>query len=173
MFGDFSVGQILNKSKTQTRRVITDKHRKGEDLNDVGGAARVLHRCPYGQRGDRLWIRERWGVSTLYDALPPREINSGAAVGYSVHKPKGLKMRPAMYMPRWASRINLEVTALSIDRLQNISLDDMRGEGAGMLTERGTAQAFRNLWNEVNGKRGYGWDKNCWVWAIEFERIKP
>ena len=83
-------------------------------------------------------------------------------------------------MPRWASRLTLEITAVRVERLQEISEDDARAEGfsvtehAGMDAAFGEAIAkawFRKLWNSINAKRGYGWSANPWVWVVSFKSL--
>ena len=71
-------------------------------------------------------------------------------------------------MPRWACRLRLEVTAIRMEQLQAISRNDAEAEGMnGSLTP---LVGYRILWDQLNAKRGYGWDKNPWVWVIEFKR---
>jgi hypothetical protein len=76
-------------------------------------------------------------------------------------------------MPRWASRITLEVVSVRVERVDDISPSDCRAEGVGiMLNDLGARYAFGSLWNEINDARGYGWNMNPWVWVVEFRRIK-
>jgi hypothetical protein len=76
-------------------------------------------------------------------------------------------------MPRWASRITLEVVSIKVERLQDISTADCRKEGVGIcLNDIGARYAFGQLWNQINGERGYGWDVDPWVWVVEFRRVK-
>lgn len=91
-------------------------------------------------------------------------------------KGKGRKWKPSIHMPRWASRINLEITDIRVERLQEINEEDAKHEGvkrinAGDFGMETWSSAFRNLWDSINSKRGYGWDTNPWVWVIEFKRI--
>jgi hypothetical protein len=82
-------------------------------------------------------------------------------------------------MPRWASRINLEITDVRVERLQDITEDDAVAEGvqyfitSGKMTrsEMSMRSAFADLWDSINFKRGYGWDTNPWVWVVEFKRL--
>lgn len=87
-----------------------------------------------------------------------------------------LKWRPSIHMPRWVSRINLEVTGVRVERVQDISENDAKAEGV-TLDEVGSAidtyphkSAFNYLWDKINAKRGYSWDSNPWVWVVEFKR---
>lgn len=87
---------------------------------------------------------------------------------------RGYYTRPSIYMPRDASRIFLKVTDVKVERIQDISIDDCISEGYMASAARFDFQAetwFRNLWDSLNEKRGYGWDSNPWVWCYEFERM--
>nr|WP_232443012.1 hypothetical protein [Burkholderia ubonensis] len=90
---------------------------------------------------------------------------------------------PAIHMPRWASRITLEITSVRAERLQSISEPDVRAEGVTIEDHhmRGycagafrppSIRAFHDLWDSLNAARGYGWDTNPWVWVVEFRRIE-
>ncbi len=126
--------------------------------------------CPYGDVGDRLWVRETW---CYYGA-------GDAHLGYKATDeicPDAIdKWKPSIYMPRAASRIMLEVTEVRVQRLQDISEEDAIAEGIpkddwfGLLTVK---RDFQELWNAINEKRGYGWDSNPWVWAVSFEVLLP
>lgn len=125
---------------------------------------------PYGWPGDLLWVRETWfdpqmdGGRVLYAADQPEV--------HPIHR-----RRPAIHMPRWASRITLRITDVRVERLQDISEDDARAEGwPGPFTETGFPIAsplawFANVWTNINGSSA--WDDNPWVWALSFERVKP
>jgi hypothetical protein len=80
-----------------------------------------------------------------------------------------------MHMPRWASRILLEITGVRLERLQEISEADARAEGIGTCGPGGNCKCdsarFAKLWDSINAARGYGWDANPWVWVIEFVRL--
>jgi hypothetical protein len=75
-------------------------------------------------------------------------------------------------MPRWASRITLEVVSVKVERLQKISNRDIEAEGACLRTSVCHSIEWQMLWNGINEKRGYGWNVNPWVWVIEFRRVK-
>jgi len=148
------------------------------------------HITPYGQIGDRLWVREAWcedftGETLYYKA------DGGESPG-----PKGF-WRPSIFMPRWASRITLEITGIRAERLQEISHEDAKAEGIIPMTccLPGAAHyftPFKKLWDSLNAKRGYvgvkvqllryapgllfplnlyglRWATNPWVWVIEFK----
>jgi len=89
---------------------------------------------------------------------------------------------PSIHMPRWASRIQLRITDVRVERVQDISIDDIEAEGithpldgphANQYWREEMGNDFAKLWDSINAKRGYGWDSNPWVWVIEFERIAP
>lgn len=141
--------------------------------------------------GDRLWVREAWRTSKVADELKPSLLVGG---GYSpvwyeaqaevpFHPSEFGKLRPSMFMPRWASRITLEITGVRVDRLQDISEADAIAEGIretddgyySLYNQRDTDStyspraSYRALWESINGPNS--WDANPWVWAIEFKRI--
>jgi hypothetical protein len=130
-------------------------------------------RCPYGRPGDRLWVRETlyrkpdayfgWGYQT-----------DGTPVGGYLKYPK--RVVPSIHMPRWASRITLEIVAVRVERLQEISEDDARAEGcrhdAVVNVRNGKPTLlvkYRDLWESINGPGS--WDANPWVWVISFRRV--
>jgi hypothetical protein len=130
-------------------------------------------RCPYGAPGDLLWVRETWaGHASGVDY---------AADFAAVSRPQAGPWRPSIHMPRWASRITLRITDIRVERLQDISEDDARAEGAEPCTSTGwhgqnivvmtARELFAELWNKINGPGA--WNENPWVWAISFERVKP
>lgn len=187
------VSAILQGRKTQTRRVVKDWHVgpavMGLDNDGMPcvaiGAGRWI-RCPYGAPGDRLWVREAWAVGRGYDGLAPRDLPTPTQLRIKLWhladgpKPEWAgKTRPPMFMPRWASRINLEITGVRVERLQEISEADANAEGfqrsqmgAGypvFITE--SSEKFRNTWNTLNAARGFAWDANPWVWVIEFKQV--
>jgi hypothetical protein len=144
-------------------------------------------KCPYGGIGDRLWVRETvracedsngWdGVYYLADA-EFRVIENTPEAGerwgelYNYRKKKGAKV-PSIHMPRWASRITLEVKRVWVEWVQEITVDDVYAEGLERqetdFEELNCGERFRRLWDSINAKRGFGWDENPWVWCVEFE----
>jgi hypothetical protein len=83
--------------------------------------------------------------------------------------------RSSIFMPRWASRLTLEITAVRVERLKDITIEDAQAEGVTPLGVEGDGRrwraSFRELWDSLNAKRGYGWDKNPWAWVISFKRV--
>lgn len=140
------------------------------------------------QPGDVLWVRETWGILNL-DYHPINVGNPNYPVIY-VYKadhitgndgPERIKWRPSIHMPKSAARIWLEVTNVRVERVQEITAHECILEGissedvlyntpvSGDFAQY-TINQFKNLWNSINAKRGYGWDSNPWVWVISFER---
>ena len=193
MTGD-SVKAILDDRKTQTRRVITHCSVPNSDLvdfreflyvsenndamspnegyyalfkcnaNQNNGV--IYFRCPYGQVGDRLWVRESFHAT-----------DKGHKVHYKAKdgEPSWMKWSPSIHMPHWASRILLEITEVRVERVQEITNDDVQSEGAdtkdGLFFVGDKIFMFHKLWDSINAKRGYGWDTNPWVWVISFKRV--
>lgn len=177
LFDGDMVRAILEGRKTQTRRIV--KAWKDDGLPSfVSGAMEAY--CPHGEQGDRLWVRETWAVRPLHDDLPPRDIPPGEKVYYTATPELGLlnceKRRPSIHMPRWASRITLEVKDVRVERLQDINEEDAKAEGVWHKSEdleNGMTYNYRTLfaelWESIYGKGS--WYKNPWVWVIEFEQI--
>ncbi|WP_186083797.1 hypothetical protein [Burkholderia gladioli] len=176
LFSAPMVRAILDGRKTQTRRVA--KEFAGRDNLDA-----ILRRfpnqqgCPHGEPGDRLWVRETWGQYQL----APEDIVYRADEDFPCGSPK--RWRPSIHMPRWASRITLEITGVRVERLQDISEADAIAEGIehtsdGFSVDEGrhfhaarARDSFASLWDGLNEARGHGWEANPWVWVIEFRRI--
>lgn len=195
------VRAILAGSKTQTRRVIKDQsigerfcemRPEGAYLEWLGspccgtgvwevpeysGVAKV----PHGVVGDRLWIRETWAAPHDCDHLKPREVPPGTRLHYAADAPLGgLLGRPSIFMPRWASRITLEITEVRVERLQDISEADAQAEGCALecMTPTGDDSGsaihgpggYIALWESINGHGS--WETNPHVWALSFKRIE-
>lgn len=199
---------LLDGTKTQTRRIC--KPAEAANLSYVVGpfedVDRVLHlfgdeegfvqfHCPYGQPGDSLWVRETGraeeldsgldGVRYLADdAFCPIENTPAASeeawgVLYSYHGKRGATV-PPIHMPRWASRILLEIVSVRVERLNDISEADAKAEGCKVpsiiypdepRSSYSYAEQYRLLWDSINGPGS--WDANPWVWCIEFKRAIP
>ncbi|EML8046050.1 TPA: hypothetical protein NJF88_002876 [Pseudomonas aeruginosa] len=193
------VRAILEGRKTVTRRVVkpqpdflgsmVDPNTPFKTL-DAGLHARIT--CPHGQPDDRLWVREAWAADAQVDAIAPRDLSQGEPIWYPADfsvRQTGCSMiskgrgRPSIHMPRWASRILLEITAVRIERLQDISEKqalaegvELEGEGVCWAGAAGTAsdspvESFRLLWELINGAGS--WNANPWVWVVEFKRVTP
>lgn len=205
LFSSEMVRAILGGRKTQTRRVIKPQPTLDGNAWAWKGYADVPHgkwweyakvcgacRC---QVGDRLWVRETWcpvddtfiegGTKWVdYRATPQESETHPAGWNNDPDSPDALKWWPSIFMPRWASRITLEVTDVRAQRVQEISEADAMAEGCdayinphGLCTENPRdymmpkdtwRDGFAKLWDSINAKRGYGWDVNPWVWVVEF-----
>lgn len=209
LFSGPMVRAILEGRKTQTRRVVkpqpelrwncwlTDdasievcrnEHPKGDDCQ-----REFFTRCPFGQPGDRLWVRETWSARTAHfcgeggceccDAYIKYEADGDERQFTEDEIPpewsyrRDRERRPSIHMPRWASRITLEITGVRVERLQEISEGDARAEGADPRTagvEQGEPlkthrTGFVQLWASINGIDS--WFANPWVWVVEFRRV--
>lgn len=191
LFSGPMVRAILEGRKTQTRRVVKPQptthlgmncerigisSRGGKSMLDVAigrdSYGLIGSMCPYGRNGDRLWVRETCTISQPYtDVLDNTRSVYYAADGV---RHEGVKTTPAIHMPRWASRLTLEITGVRVERLQQITCVDCLAEGltADDVPElKDWRDAYQLLWDKLNAKRGYGWDKNPFVWAIEFKQV--
>lgn len=142
--------------------------------------------CPYGPPGDRLWVRETWSTHACFDGVPPAKLTTRSLHYWADGEIKTGKGRPSIHMPRWASRITLEITGVRVERLQDISIQDAKAEGAwgpddSIVDKVATyfgidvlaanpRLAFQMLWESINGPDS--WQANPWVWAIDFKRLE-
>ena len=146
--------------------------------------------CPHGVPGDRLWVREGWAVHKAFDSRPGGKLSLDQVEGvwycadYDDHRPAPFgRYRSGRFMPRWASRLLLDVVAVRVERLQQISLDDCYAEGCArpnpvrtgsVVTETDNARGwYLDLWDSLNAKRGAPWSSNPWVWVVEFKPVGP
>lgn len=135
--------------------------------------------CPYGQPGERLWVRETFATRHPYD-LEEEHLTYRAdylELGEKVLS-AGWGWKPSIFMPRCASRLTLEVTNVRVEQLQSISLDDIQAEGTPFGSDLSipndgyaSRQEFQTLWESINGKK-YPWSSNVWVWVVEFKRVE-
>lgn len=189
LFSGPMVRAILDGRKTQTRRVVKGAWALEGDESGCGWEPPA---CPYGEPGDRLWVREAWGLMDTQPSDGPDRATLGYRADGDAAAPNGRHQlwRPSIHMPRWASRITLEITDVRVERLRSISREDVRAEGIpetfgdwGALRFPGfEAHVWDNMrfdeqwklcWDQINGDRpGCSWDANPWVWAITFRRIE-
>jgi len=192
------VRAILDGRKTQTRRPV--KHCLKANVGDAcnvrwcgernhwqeyaAGGAWLDLKCPHGVPGDRLWVREThrqlsgwWGE---HQRAAPLEYRA------SWETRSDIPWRRSIHMPRWASRITLEVTAVRVERVQDVSEADAKAEGItpldgelGGLGDYLAAStgckykpAFSAIWDSIYTKHGFDWDANPWVWVVEFRRLE-
>ena len=206
LFSGHMVHAILNGQKTVTRREIKPSMRSAdsrfelhqqedeswrpmhtfdESCMDAKGTEHPIV-CPYGQPGDRLWVREAWLADAQLDSIAPRDLSQGEPILYPADgsvRQTGCAMvsqgrgRPSIHMPRWASRILLEITAVRVELLQEISEEQAEAEGVGFLRHAPdadetltAAELFEYLWSSINGDES--WKGNPWVWVVEFKRVE-
>lgn len=180
LFKGEMVRAILDGSKTQTRR-IAKEFDSFQDMDKLLARFPNQEGCSYGKPGDRLWVRETWAAPHTFDDHKPREIEKGCNIHYAATENLvGLLQRPSIFMPRWASRILLEITAVRVERLNAISESDAMAEGViedyrPALDPIGLCSnyrvAYRDLWESINGPGS--WDANPYVWVVEFKRVQP
>jgi len=195
------VKAILEGRKTMTRRVMKPQPDNELTMYSLNGAINWRDEllnldeypygnytgCPYGQVGDRLWVRETWDDMVC---LASTEKGKGKGESNPLYKASAdsteLKImqghwKPSIFMPRWASRITLEITGVRVERLQEIDSWDCIYEGIhqkffnpqyNIVTDKPNSKLildFHTLWDSINAKLGFGWDTNCFVWVIEFK----
>ncbi|MHB0992639.1 MAG: ASCH domain-containing protein [Burkholderiales bacterium] len=181
LFNAEMVRAILGGRKTQTRRIAKNIRlhvcgeredyeiaHKGLNLWIKKSSDTIQQFCPYGKIGDLLWVRETHAIWSdgMSDGVTYKA-DDGNYIG---------KWRSSIHMPRWASRITLQITDVRVERLQGISQDDAQNEGWKPLAKDGKNPAtldpiswYRDLWDRINGAGS--WDTNPFVWVIEFKRI--
>ncbi|CUY61250.1 ASCH domain-containing protein [Serratia marcescens] len=219
IFNGEMVRAILDGRKTQTRRVIKvqpesktfglrkiiESENASEEgkyywsLSDALGISRARSNpflCPFGQVGDRLWVRETW-ADVNHDGHPAiayRADGGLRVIGEDDGEEEDPNLekywfaqwyadlisgaegnwRPSIHMPRWASRITLEITAVRVERLNDISEEDAKAEGVKAGVSPGHEHmmhqvAFSELWQSIYGEES--WGANPWVWVIEFKQV--
>ena len=181
-----NVRAILDDRKTQTRRVMKPQPIKREStfwnrqdnpiqwfgVDEDTKTRGKYFKCPYGKPGDILWVRETFFCATG----PP----GPTLVHYkSDDEPEefvGL-WKSSRFIPRWASRIDLLIKDIRVERVQDISEEDAKAEGVIYSADphsphgNGYIPQFHFLWDSINAKRGYSWESNPFVWVVEFERV--
>lgn len=220
LFSGPMVRAILDGRKTQTRRTIKNSKRHWSGTENDGFGGFKLNECPYGQPGDRLWVRETWclkhdGDGFVYNKDGNRdsscvwyradgtEVVSVDGDGFSQWNQDGTAKSPwspSIHMPRWASRITLEITDIRVERLNDISRDDAKAEGIERVgfsehaidTPGGEEMVDLRCWrNYTNPRTPFGsmsqihsfaslwesingegsWDENPYVWVVEFKKV--
>jgi hypothetical protein len=180
LFSGPMVRAILDGSKTQTRRIIKPKQLAFIDEHQGFREPDNAEVCPHGKPGDRLWVRETFRTVDACECLETCHVRAhvwyeATASGYENASLN--RLRPSIHMPRWASRIDLEITSIRVERLQDISEADALAEGilfqkliAEPGDELGRRPPFRELWESINGCGS--WATNPWVWVIDFKRLE-
>ncbi|MEA5437320.1 hypothetical protein VBR56_10895 [Klebsiella variicola] len=206
IFNSEMVRAILDGRKTQTRRPIKWKQTRFTEIGeredgskwpwseDAEHACDFWHPCPFGAVGDRIWVRETWNK---YGGLLTYRADHDWIDDMRKETVCTAKWVPSIHMPRWASRILLEITDVRVERLNAISPEDAESEGlertnfTGFGDEPGLPsypepdvyfdplkkqwkeyppEAFAGLWESIYGEGS--WNANPWVWVISFERIE-
>ncbi|WP_373631360.1 morphogenetic protein [Klebsiella variicola subsp. variicola] len=196
IFNSEMVRAILDGRKTQTRRPVKfpvhDKNLgcelAGNELAGELSAGNYLNSA-FGKPGDRIWVRETWQAIHDYcdenghvderryaRSIPRHRGNYWHPVyeeawGNESREDREFPWRPSIHIPRWASRILLEITDVRVERLRSMSQDDARAEG--VIAASGPMEAglaFRELWDSIYGEES--WKANPWVWVIEFKRVE-
>lgn len=202
IFNGEMVRAILDGRKTQTRRIMAPQ--PADDIERctfpnpeaIGWKSSLRHKhgsstahfCHYGKPGDRIWVRETWAEAgagapdlKLYRANYPEHVPSHYE---NVPPDDEIRWTPSIHMPRWASRILLEITDVRVERLNAINEQDAQAEGVANLRggfwkhyQPGWTQhqlsargSFVTLWKSIYGDES--WNSNPWVWVIEFKRVK-
>lgn len=211
LFSGSMVRAILDGRKTQTRRSVTpqpgDRQLVFNNKNNFSFSGEFWVKCPY-EVGDRLWVRETWMPDAprdgSWDDVPFYGCNCSplSLIPKRFQKPEHciyrstwqgselIGWKPSIHMPRWASRITLEVVAVRVERLNDISAEDAIKEGVQFFytdDEEDTYYAidrnktpcaetpeevFAMLWDSINDTRGLGWEINPWVWVVEFKKTE-
>jgi len=203
LFSGPMVRAIKEDRKTQTRRVISPQPKHLSPvrpyqtpeglwkwvLAETGmgdGCVSTGFACPYGVVGDLLYVRETWrpdfSEADIYyraDGAVRRFLDREDWFASTYRKGKGKrsrKWRPSIHMPRWASRITLEITRIRVQQIQDIKPEECLAEGivrgGGEFQEADLIKDFSDLWYMINEKRGFGWEVNPWVWVVTFKRIQ-
>lgn len=191
---DEMVRSTLAGLKTKTRRPLKpqpDEGRKGS------------FSCPFGQVGDRLWVKETFCLEHQVDGDQPPSFHDGRPIlylrdGIECSKEEAeiwlqphyratdptpelayedsdgeptVRWKPPLHMPRWASRITLEITDIRVERLQEITEEDAISEG--FFPDDGVSEVycFSEAWDSLYAKKGLGVDDNPWVWVLTFRRV--
>ncbi|HIF2624405.1 TPA: hypothetical protein ACXZQ2_004351 [Salmonella enterica] len=194
IFNGEMVNAILSGRKTLTRRPIKWKQTRFTEIaerddgslwpwaEDCERGGDIWFACPYGEIGDRIWVRETFRVhsratdvatlvyrASVQNSWTEQTHRVPVAVCNKPATPE--KWTPSIHMPRWASRITLEITDVRVERLNSITESDAEAEG---VTDTGfgdlLVDGFRYLWKSIYGDDS--WQANPWVWVIEFKRVE-
>lgn len=164
---------------------------QGYKLIENGDGFNVIPPCSY-EIGDIIYVRETWAAGKCADSIKPSGLNqktwlidNGGLWYYADNTEPGTpisskgKTRVSIHMPKWASRIKLEITDIRVERLNDISEEDAKAEGVAQCARRVVGLkggcdsylcGFRQLWKSINGDKS--WDDNPWLWCISFKVVK-
>lgn len=197
LFSGPMVRAILEGRKTQTRRVVKPlppwfnrAHRCSGTIDPTTGQTMIEDAlsdstgefykfCPYGSPLDRLWVREalRWTDWLVYDSDKTPVDPDLMPTNFRINR----DFAPGIFMPRWASRLTLEITDVRVERLKEISCLDVMAEGSPVPMREysnpelglqcvSAKEWFQEGWDKLNAKRGYSWESNPWAWVVGFQR---
>ncbi len=205
LFSPPMVEGIIADRKTKTRRLVKGDTAKwsaieqsdrypGEWVGWRDGELMASIFCPYGVPGDRLWLRERWQTDVEDAGTTPRDIEQGRPIFYIGGSSKNAGTmavcaggwRPGIHMPRWASRLTLEVVDVRVERLGDVDDAEAIAEGVTRMPDHRTELwgvpglpeicrptprlAFTSLWKSIHDQR-FPWD--AWVWVVTFRKVQP
>lgn len=205
LFSAPMIRALLEGRKTQTRRIIESQPKVSDEeakvLPAAWDAGFVDVKCPYGEPGDLLWVKESWRVPSILDDLSGKQIADKAVdagyrlpwcpikydadgtlnsvkawseFGFTLNSAVPGRYRHARFMPRWASRITLKIKKIRVERLQDIIEQDAQAEGCGAIVDYAVGRTYRTEFQEL-WRSIHGpesWQQNPWLWVIEFEVIK-
>ncbi|HZZ77139.1 MAG TPA: hypothetical protein VFE62_01390 [Gemmataceae bacterium] len=175
------VNALLSGAKSQTRRIVKPQATGKTCLYDPAIGFRFHGgpnlKCPYGQPGDLLWVKETWAIKDCGNRV---SLNPDAwASGWPVNRLQYCatddppqpdywwNKRSSMFMPRWASRLTLELTDVRVERLKDISEANACAEGFASDGDESAKLWYAMLWDKINGNGA--WEQNPWVWALTFK----
>lgn len=133
-------------------------------------------RCPVGVVGDRLWVKEKWAVpGTVARSDDP--VRAGDQVVYYQADSRHWSWRSPVTMPQWAARTVLTLTDVRAERLHKMTHEDAMHSAIDLddigvnweVREQDALVPYKRYWDSKYAKKGFGWDKNPWVWAVTFE----
>lgn len=192
LFSGPMIRAILAGTKSQTRRIMKPQpvadarwgggyawktKRQSISVDSLNDSSFCPDMYPYGRPGDRLWVRESWGIVPGH---PERKDDMVVYRANGASHSSVERWRPSIHMPRWASRLTLEITDVRVERLQEISAGDCLREGIRLdhsplwdklpPSETDDYNAYRDLWERINGPGS--WERNDFVWVISFKRVE-
>lgn len=196
LFSGEMVKAILEGRKTQTRRVVKPQPKwkfSGNYIREpvashvyglwwvtvgfgLACGTKKLGNSHYGKPGDRLWVRETWAADSSRLIYSYRADEQNSITRYTKKDYGGTGWKPSIHMPRWASRIMLEIVNVRVERVQDISEEDAKAEGAGYMVPLAKSNpnwigGFQYGWDSIYSKSN-PWESNPWVWVIEFKVVE-
>ena len=190
LFSGPMVRAILDGRKTQTRRIVKPRTMAlfdvaihlgecsdflSEGSASSGDAKYLAGLCPFGQPGDKLWVKETYSITDLSISDLPGYVYRATDPDWSTLQ--GFRWKPSIFCTRAASRMTLEITGVRVERLNDISEEDAIAEGVTITdsivrddsvhASRAWVESYRQLWEQINGAGS--WEVNPWVWVIEFK----